>query len=62
MNDYIKSGTRQQFWEEYYVRVIMQVQDQAATITCNISCRAFVRTKVLLKPALFGGFKPLTQA
>jgi hypothetical protein len=25
MNDYIKSGTRQQFWEEYYVRVIMQV-------------------------------------
>ncbi len=25
MNDYIKSGTRQQFWEEYYVRVVMQV-------------------------------------
>ena len=26
MNDYVKSGTRQQFWEEYYVRVIMQVK------------------------------------
>jgi hypothetical protein len=25
MNNYVKSGTRQQFWEEYYVRVIMQV-------------------------------------
>ncbi len=25
MNDYIKSGTRHQFWEEYYVRVVMQV-------------------------------------
>jgi len=26
MNDYIKSGSRQQFWEEYYVRVVMQVK------------------------------------
>ncbi len=25
MNDYVKTGTRQQFWEEYYVRVVMQV-------------------------------------
>ena len=25
MNDYIKQGTRHQFWEEYYVRVVMQV-------------------------------------
>lgn len=25
MNDYLVSGTRQQFWEEYYVKVIMQV-------------------------------------
>lgn len=24
MNDYVKTGTRQQFWEEYYVRVVMQ--------------------------------------
>jgi hypothetical protein len=27
MNDYLASGTRQQFWEEYYVRVIMQVSN-----------------------------------
>ena len=26
MNDYVKTGTRQQFWEEYYVRVVMQVR------------------------------------
>jgi hypothetical protein len=25
MNDYLSTGTRQQFWEEYYVKVVMQV-------------------------------------
>jgi hypothetical protein len=25
MNDYLATGTRQQFWEEYYVKVVMQV-------------------------------------
>ena len=24
MNDYLSTGTRQQFWEEYYVKVVMQ--------------------------------------
>ena len=27
MNDYLVSGTRQQFWDEYYVKVIMQVSN-----------------------------------
>ena len=26
MNDYLSTGTRQQFWEEYYVKVVMQVK------------------------------------
>ena len=26
MNDYLATGTRQQFWEEYYVKVVMQVR------------------------------------
>lgn len=26
MNDYLSTGTRQQFWEEYYVKVVMQVR------------------------------------
>ena len=25
MNEYLTHGTRQQFWEEYYVKVVMQV-------------------------------------
>ena len=27
MNDYLATGTRQQFWEEYYVKVVMQVRN-----------------------------------
>ncbi len=27
MNDYLSTGTRQQFWEEYYVKVVMQVRN-----------------------------------
>ena len=30
MNDYLVSGSRQQFWEEYYVKVIMQVSYNSA--------------------------------
>ena len=28
MNDYLSTGTRQQFWEEYYVKVVMQVSSE----------------------------------
>lgn len=28
MGDYLSAGTRQQFWEEYYVKVIMQVRGE----------------------------------
>ena len=31
MNAYLVTGTRQQFWEEYFVKVIMQVR----TEDCN---------------------------
>ncbi len=44
MNDYLVNGTRQQFWDEFFVKVIMQVnyfcEDQVVVFfySCN---RAF---------------------
>ena len=35
MNDYLSTGTRQQFWEEYYVKVVMQV---CTTQNCPCFC------------------------
>ena len=44
MNDYLSNGTRPQFWEEYFVKVIMHVSDSNRDIVkCWCSCNLTLR-------------------